>query len=201
MSNIELPKEEQPVYKVHVVYAAAYVARDLHRGQKDKGGNDYFRSHLLTVGKSGHNWKEQVVGLLHDAAEDTPNDVSTVLHLVKSKLEIWMRNPDDCSWMDDFKGAFPYPAWQCLLPEEEECDEITKALQLLNHDTAPNRDVYLSRICTNELALNVKLNDLSNNMDISRISKPTKTDYDRLERYKREFKRLTEALQILVNEK
>ena len=70
-------------YKIHVVFAAAHVARELHQGQKDKGGNDYFRSHLLPVGKSGHDWKEQVVGLLHDAAEDTPNDIYSILHLVR----------------------------------------------------------------------------------------------------------------------
>jgi hypothetical protein len=36
-------------YKIHTAYAAAYVARDLHQGQKDKGNKDYFRSHMLPV--------------------------------------------------------------------------------------------------------------------------------------------------------
>ena len=98
--------DEHLGYEIHVVFAAAYVARDLHQGQKDKGGNDYFSSHLLPVGKSGYDWKEQVVGLLHDAAEDTSNDISTILHLVKQKLETWMNNPDDRSWIDDFEEDF-----------------------------------------------------------------------------------------------
>ena len=187
--------EEHLGYKIHVVFAAAYVARELHHGQKDKGGNDYFSSHLLPVGKSGHDWKEQVVGLLHDAAEDTPNDISTVLQLVKAKLEMWMNNPDDRSWVDEFEDDFfQYPAEQCHPPTKKEWKEIATALLLLNHHTAPNREEYLSRICTNKLALKVKLNDLRNNMDISRIPEPTEKDMERLERYKREYECLMDAL-------
>lgn len=193
--------DEHLGYKIHVVFAAAYVARELHQGQKDKGGNDYFSSHLLPVGKNGHDWKEQVVGLLHDAAEDTPNDVSTVLQLVKSKLEAWMNNPDDRSWIDDFEeDFFQYPAEECHVPTEEEWNEIAAALQLLNHHTAPNREEYLSRICTNELALKVKLNDLRNNMDANRIGEPTEKDMERLERYKLEYEKLMNAFQRMIKE-
>ena len=188
--------EEHLGYKIHVVFATAHVARELHQGQKDKGGNDYFSSHLLPVGKSGHDWKEQVVGLLHDAAEDTTNDISTIIHLVKSKLEAWTNSPDDRSWIDDFEeDFFQYPAEQCHVPTEEEWDEITTALQLLNHHTAPNREEYLSRICSNILALKVKLNDLRSNMDISRIAEPTEKDMERLERYKLEYERLMNVFQ------
>lgn len=175
-------------YKIHTAYAAAYVARDLHRGQKDKGNNDYFKSHLLPVGKKGFDWKEKVVGLLHDAAEDTPNDVSTILQLVKSYLEKWNNNPDDRSWIEEFEDDFfTYPADKCHLPTDEEWEEVATALQLLNKQTASTREEYLSRISTNELALKVKLNDLLNNMDISRVPRPTEKDHERLKRYKREY--------------
>jgi hypothetical protein len=180
--------EDRLGYKIHAAYAAAYVARDLHRGQKDKGNKDYFKSHLLPVGKNGINWKEKVVGLLHDAAEDTPNDVSTILQLVKSYLEKWNNNPDDRSWIEEFEDDFfTYPADKCHLPTDEEWEEVATALQLLNKQTASTREEYLSRISTNELALKVKLNDLLNNMDISRISRPTGKDQERLKRYKREY--------------
>ena len=71
--------------------------------------------------------------------------------------------------------------------------EHSTALQLLNQHTAPNRETYLSRICTNKLALKVKLNDLRSNMDISRIAEPTEKDMERLERYKLEYKRLMDS--------
>ena len=192
--------EEHLGYKVHVVFAAAYVAQELHQGQKDEGGNDYFRSHLLPVGKSGHDWKEQVVGLLHDVAEDTTNDISTIIHLVKSKLETWMNNPDERSWIDEFEeDFFQYPAELCHMPTEEEWNEIAAALQLLNHHTAPNREEYLSRICSNILALKVKLNDLRSNMDVSRIAEPTEKNKERLERYKLEYERLMNAFQEQIS--
>lgn len=192
--------DEHLGYKIHVVFAAAYVARDLHQGQKDKGGNDYFSSHLLPVGKSGHDWKEQVVGLLHDVAKDTSNDISTILHLVKQKLETWMNNLDDRSWIDDFEeDFFQYPAEQCHMPTEEEWEEIAAALQLLNLHAAPNREEYLSRICANKLALKVKLNDLRNNMDISRIAEPTEKDMERQKRYKLEYERLMDVFQRIIS--
>lgn len=107
---------------------------------------------------------------------------------------MWMNNPSDRSWIGDFgNDFFPYPAAQCHMPTEEEWDEIATALQLLNQHTAPNRETYLSRICTNKLALKVKLNDLRSNMDISRIAEPTEKDMERLERYKLEYKRLMDS--------
>ena len=49
------------------VYAAAHVARRLHLGPYDKGGNDYFTSQLLKDGDAGEQWHQQVVGLLQPA--------------------------------------------------------------------------------------------------------------------------------------
>ena len=40
-----------------VVYAAYLTAKKIHAGQLDKGGNDYFTSHLLKVGSAGFDWK------------------------------------------------------------------------------------------------------------------------------------------------
>ena len=54
--------EQDLGYWTKAVYAAGLTAQKLHKGQKDKGGNDYFTSHLLKVALSGHNWKEQVIG-------------------------------------------------------------------------------------------------------------------------------------------
>lgn len=65
----------------------------------------------------------------------------------------------------------------------EERDEIKTTLTLLNHNPATSREEYISRISRNFLTLKVKLNDLRNNMDITRIPEPTKKDYARLERY------------------
>ncbi len=57
-------------YMTKIVYAAGLVAQKLHKGQVDKGGRNYFESHLLKVVDAGFDWKEKVVGFLHDASED-----------------------------------------------------------------------------------------------------------------------------------
>lgn len=92
-----------------------------------------------------------------------------------------------------------YPCEPTHVITDEERDEIKTALTLLNHHTAPAREEYISRISGNFLALKVKLNDLRNNMDITRIPEPTEKDYTRLERYKKEYDILMEALRNRLN--
>lgn len=45
----------------------------------------------------------------------------------------------------------------------------------------------------NALALKVKLNDIKNNMDISRIPYPTPRIYEKLERYNKAYQELLEV--------
>ena len=92
-----------------------------------------------------------------------------------------------------------YPCETTHVMTTEERDEIETALTLLNHHTAPSREEYISRISNNFLALKVKLNDLRNNMDITRIPDPTEKDYARMDRYKKEYQTLIEALDDIVN--
>lgn len=189
--------EEHLGYWTPVAIAAAFVARDLHKGQKDKGGNDYFTSHLLSVGCNGYDWKEQVVGFLHDAAEDTSHSVDEVVDATRKKLETL----GDCkseSWMDEF-DIMPYPNGSVLFPKEEEWDEIKDALHALNRHNATNRTEYIEQVKRNRLAINVKLNDLRSNMDISRIPYPSSKDLERLERYREEYAELMECHMELIN--
>lgn len=59
-------------------------------------------------------------------------------------------------------------------------DDIIKAIDLLTHKKDEDYMTYLSKIKENDVARNVKLCDLKNNMDLSRIPNPRKKDYDRL---------------------
>lgn len=92
-----------------------------------------------------------------------------------------------------------YPCIVTHVITAEERNEIKTALTLLNHHTAPSREEYINRISRNFLVLKVKLHDLENNMDISRIADPTKKDYARIERYKKEHDILMEALRNRLN--
>ena len=72
-------------------------------------------------------------------------------------------------------------------------DEIVDAIDLLTHREGDAYVTYLSRIKNNEIARIVKLADLENNMDLSRLPNPTEWDYQRLEnKYRPAYKFLTE---------
>ena len=151
----------------NIVQCAAALARQLHRGQVDKAGVDYFSGHLTTVAKMGKTWQEEVVGYLHDASEDTSNTVDEVLNLLEERLEA------------------PLSA--------AEREELAVALRLLNHHFAPDREKYIHRIKDNPLATAVKLHDLTHNMNLSRLLNPTKKDYERVARYKKEYDYLSKV--------
>ena len=153
----------------NIVQCAATLACELHKGQVDKAGVDYFTGHLTSVAKMGRTWQEQVVGYLHDASEDTPYSVEEVLNLLDDKLGTPLSDTDRL--------------------------ELADALHLLNHHLAPNRETYIHRIKENTLATAVKMHDLTHNMDLSRIPNPAKMDYERIERYKQEYDSLGELYQ------
>lgn len=53
-------------------------------------------------------------------------------------------------------------------------------------------DHFIARVKTNPLAVKVKLNDLKDNMDITRLGEVTEKDLARLNKYIRAYKQLTE---------
>ncbi len=192
-------------YMTKIVYAAGLVAQKLHKGHVDKGGHDYFESHLLKVADAGFDWKEKVVGFLHDASEDCDVTVEDVMDLLNVEISKVVDNPkehwyEEEWWEDWMEDIDKYPCETTHVITDEERDEIKTALTLLNHHTAPSREEYISRISGNFLALKVKLNDLRNNMDITRIPDPTEKDYARIDRYKQEYETLIEALDNIVND-
>lgn len=191
-------------YMTRIVYAAGLVAQKLHKGQMDKGGNDYFESHLLKVASSGYDWKEKVVGFLHDASEDCYVTVEDVMNLLDKEISRILDNPKENWWEEDWwedwmEDIDKYPCETTHVIINEERDEIKTALTLLNHHTASSREEYINHISRNFLALKVKLHDLESNMDIKRILEPNEKDHARIERYKKEYDILMEALRNRLN--
>ena len=74
-----------------------------------------------------------------------------------------------------------------LLPREVE------ALRLLTHDKAVPYMEYIEQVSKNKLASRVKIADLKNNMDLTRLSTVTEKDRKRVEKY-------TKALHFLVSQ-
>lgn len=150
------------------VVAAAQLAQRLHKNQKDKAGVDYFSGHLSYVASLGQTWQEKVVGFLHDANEDTPNSIDSIIMMLE----------------EEAKDTLP----------TEEKNRFVKALLLLNHHTAKNREEYIKRISRDPLAKAVKINDLTHNMDMRRLPHISSKDIERFGRYRKEYAILTKEL-------
>lgn len=192
--------EDSMGYKIHLAYVAARLAKDIHKGQVDKAGKDYFEGHLATVGGKGFGWKEKTVGFLHDVAEDTGYTVKDIILFLKRGLKEWKTNPNEQDWKDDFDEIVgQYPNNRLHQPTKEEWNEIEEALNLLNSKTAQNREEYIQRFRGYSLAIKVKINDLKHNMDISRISKPIEKDYARIGRYQKEYDMLLDMLREIYD--
>jgi (p)ppGpp synthase/HD superfamily hydrolase len=71
-------------------------------------------------------------------------------------------------------------------------DEITDTVLRLTHRQGEDYETYIERISEDPLASKVKLADLRHNMQISRLPVVTQTDIERMEKYKKAYKVLTE---------
>lgn len=63
--------------------------------------------------------------------------------------------------------------------------EIIEAVKALTKDKDETYEDFIKRVGKNPLAAKVKLSDLANNMDISRIPNPSEKDYERIEKYRK----------------
>ncbi len=74
------------------------------------------------------------------------------------------------------------------LKKEGFSDEVIDALKCVTK-ISDNEDYnkFIERVSTNPLAVKVKLNDLKDNMDLTRLSEITEKDKQRISKYKRAF--------------
>lgn len=80
-----------------------------------------------------------------------------------------------------------------MLEKEGIPKEVVDALKCVTKlSEAEDYDHFIARVKTNPLAVKVKLNDLKDNMDITRLGKVTEKDLPRLNKYIRAYKQLTE---------
>lgn len=72
--------------------------------------------------------------------------------------------------------------------------QVTCVLRLLTKGAEESYDDFISRLLVNEVACRVKLADLKDNMDLSRIPCPSNLDLARVEKYCASARRIQERL-------
>jgi len=80
------------------------------------------------------------------------------------------------------------------LREEGFSEEILSTLEALTKRENESYDDFINRVIENKTACNVKLADLCDNMDLSRIINPTQEDYQRVEKYRKAADRIFEVM-------
>ena len=71
-------------------------------------------------------------------------------------------------------------------------DKVINGVIFITKDKKESYEDYLEHVKSNELSRAVKLSDLTNNMDLSRLKEVTEADKKRLEKYKKAYKYLKE---------
>ena len=141
---------------------AIQIAVDAHTGQIDKGNNPYIL-HPLRVMLSLESEEEQILGILHDVVEDCDGWTYE-----KLRSEGFSENILD--------------ALRSVSKTDREEVEFKSACEenILKYYLQ-----FISRAKENKIGKKVKIADLKDNLDISRINDITEQDKSRLKRYQK----------------
>jgi|HubBroStandDraft_1064217.scaffolds.fasta_scaffold00073_16 hypothetical protein len=141
--------------------AAIALARRVHAGQTDKAGAAYIGHPLRIMAKMSSD-DERIAAILHDVVEDSRDSDRpvTIADLVALRL--------------------PAPAI-----------EAVRLLTRTDDGTDPAAyEAYIDAILVDPIARKVKLADVEDNLDVTRLSEVTERDLKRLEKYRRVRARL-----------
>jgi (p)ppGpp synthase/HD superfamily hydrolase len=138
------------------VAAAITLARRAHAGQTDKSGAEYIGHPLRIMAKMTSD-DERIAAVLHDVVEDSRASERPV------------------TFEDLVALGLPTAAIDAV-----------RLLTRSDDGTDPAAyEAYIDAILTNPIARKVKLADVEDNLDVSRMSVITERDEKRLEKYRR----------------
>lgn len=75
-------------------------------------------------------------------------------------------------------------------------ENVITILDCLTKRDGENYDAFINRVLKNETACRVKLADLCDNMDLTRIHNPTEKDKERVQKYNKASERILDALPV-----
>ncbi|WP_438349963.1 HD domain-containing protein [Paenibacillus sp. FA6] len=71
------------------------------------------------------------------------------------------------------------------LREQGFSEEIIEAIHLLTRSEKDSYEKFIEKTIKNRISRNVKIADIKENMNLTRIKEPTEIDYKRLEKYRK----------------
>lgn len=109
-----------------------------------------------------------------------PKEVASRVDGEDAKIVAWLHDTveDTDATVDEIRGLFG--------------DVVADAVSVLTHDKSIPYLDYIVGIKKNDLAVKVKIADLSHNMDMSRLPEITEKDWKNHEKYKEAFRILSE---------
>ena len=128
---------------------------------------------LATAAHAGQTDRAGVPYITHplrvmEACNTIEEKIAAVLHDVVE---------DTAVTLDDLAKQFP--------------PEIVEAVRCLTHLPEDTYEEYVEQIATNPISVQVKLRDLTDNMDVRRLTAIGEPDVERLRRYLKAYKRLS----------
>jgi (p)ppGpp synthase/HD superfamily hydrolase len=156
---------------------AIEIAVEAHKGQVDKGGNLYVL-HPLRIMMSLDTEDEKIVGVLHDVVEDC-----------ECKGWTWdrLRSQGFSEKIID--------ALQSVSKTPEEEVEFSHLKKTGSEDAVRQHYfAFVRRAAANEIGRKVKIADIEDNLDVSRIADPTADDKLRIDRYRTALDALRRAV-------
>ncbi len=116
-----------------------------------------------------------------------------ILHPLRVMLNCKSTEAKTVAVLHDILEDTPMTAEE--LRKEGFSEEIIEALQCLTKPKKQDYMKYIETVCRNPLAAQVKYADLTDNMDLSRLTEVTERDLRRVEQYKKAKQRVVQALQ------
>lgn len=133
----------------------------------------------------------QIAAKAHEGQKDKAGQ-PYILHPLRVMLRTGNDNERICAVLHDVIEDTPITLE--MLRNEGFSPEVLAVLDCLTKRDGESYDDFIGRVLMNELACHVKLADLADNMDLSRLPAPSEEDFQRLEKYKKAVARIQDHL-------
>lgn len=134
----------------------------------------------------------QIAAKAHEGQKDMAGQ-PYILHPLRVMLRTGNEIERICAVLHDVIEDTPITLE--MLKDEGFSLDVLAVLDLLTKREGESYDDFISRILKNETACRVKLADLADNMDLSRLPATSEEDFQRLEKYKKAVSKIQKHLE------